>query len=230
MSKFVNIVLLAKFHAEFAGDSTVTSAHLAVALQMKSGKKMSNDNINYKFILAIILPIFSLSMGIYAAITADKNKPNSDTNGLYTSAYIITIFQSVHYLLSSICLPCKLLNDSDSDSNSNSSSAMSIPLLANIYWYVIYCNYDIPDYNTYATVHVIVYSTILGILGLLLIIFCIMGCYNINDDEKINICEDIRADINKINNNNRNNNNYGNINNSNKIKNDAIVIKLPDDN
>tara|TARA_Y100000385_G_C12688706_1_gene465379 strand:- start:203 stop:559 length:357 start_codon:yes stop_codon:yes gene_type:complete len=96
-----------------------------------------------------------------------------------------------------------------------------LPFMISVYWLVVYFNYEVsPDYDVYAEVQMIVFFTILGLLGLSCIGGCIYCCYGrdnveLSDLEKQHIKENgtentenyIERNYNHTYNNNTNANN-----------------------
>lgn len=133
----------------------------------------------FKIIIGSILTSYIFGMGVYAAYTADTNKPNDDSNGLFIASYIICIIQSIIYLITGILIPIYLItyNSNKNNSNSNNSNNSLLPFLLNIYWLVIYFNYDVSEkYNEYALVKMIEFFTVIGLVSLICISSCIWMC------------------------------------------------------
>ena len=133
-----------------------------------------------KIIGVTLLTVLYIALGIYAAVTAAENKPSDEDNasGLFIASYVICIIQCIIYILSGICIPCIML-----DNESTENGKEGLPFLISVYWLVVYFNYEVsPDYDVYAEVQMIVFFTILGLLGLSCIGGCIYCCY---DSDKV---------------------------------------------
>lgn len=146
-----------------------------------------------KNVCVFILASYSFVMAIYSGYTADNNKPDN-SSGLFIASYVICIINCVLYL--GVCFYIIIIEllDSKSDSETESKtksesneSVLSLPTLINIYWIVIYFNYNVSEkYDEYAFVKTIEFFTILGIFILGICISCIAGIYTLNKSYKIN--------------------------------------------
>ena len=171
-----------------------------------------------KIIGVTLLTLLYIALGIYAAVTAAENKPSDKDNasGLFIASYIICIIQSIIYILSGISVPCIMLGNESTENGKE-----GLPFMISVYWLVVYFNYEVsPDYDVYAEVQMIVFFTILGLLGLSCIGGCIYCCYGrdnveLSDLEKQHIKENgtentenyIERNYNHTYNNNTNANN-----------------------
>lgn len=125
-------------------------------------------------LIVILFALYSLGMSIYSGYTADTNKPENNSKGLFIASYIICIIYCILYLGVFIhMLFCLITNNYKKDNEkSDEFSLFSIPALLNIYWVVIYFNYKISDkYDEFALVKTIEFFTLLGLL--ILFIVCI---------------------------------------------------------
>ena len=128
-----------------------------------------------RILTMIIIVLLYLGLGIYAGYTADNNKPDENDNGLYVTSYILCIFQCVIYMIMTLLTPCLIFNE---ESEIKTNIETSCPLLVNIYWMVVYFNYDISEeYNKYAEVQTITILAVLGIMFISCLGSCIYCCY-----------------------------------------------------
>jgi hypothetical protein len=128
-----------------------------------------------RILTMIIIVLLYLGLGIYAGHTADNNKPDENDSGLYMTSYILCIFQCVIYIVMTILTPCLIFNE---ESEIKTNIETSCPLLVNIYWMVVYFNYDISEeYNKYAEVQTITFLVALGVIFLSCLGSCIYCCY-----------------------------------------------------
>mgnify|MGYP001446568884 CR=1 FL=1 len=149
--------------------------------------------IALSYIIIAILTLYIFGMGVYAAYTADTNRPNDDSNGLFIACYVICIIQSIIYLISGILLFIYIItynsnknnNSNNTNSNSSKSNNSLVPFLLNIYWLVIYFNYDVSEkYNEYALVKMIEFFTVIGLVSLICIGSCIWMCQEDKGNEE----------------------------------------------
>ena len=120
-----------------------------------------------KNIIGTILALYSMGMCIYSGYTADNNKPDDDSNGLFIASYVICIIHCIIYLFSVghiiYCLFSN--NNTETEKDTNEYSSISISTLINIYWLVIYFNYNVSEkYNEYALVKTVEFFILLGII------------------------------------------------------------------
>ena len=131
-----------------------------------------------RILTMIVLILLYLGLGIYAGYTADNNKPIENDNGLYMTSYILCLFQCVLYLVMTILTPCLIFNE---ENDIKTNIEILCPFSVNIYWMVVYFNYDISEeYNKYAEVQTITFLSIVGILFLSCLGSCIYCCYGNN--------------------------------------------------
>ena len=143
----------------------------------------SNIMKNLYVVGIIILSLYMFGMTVYSGYTADNNKPDDDSNGLFIASYVICILECIIYLCGFFFVIFSGVSDSKSNSNSNGGGGC-IQLLLDIYWIVIYFNYDVSEkYDEYALVKTIEFFTLLGILVLGICTLCIGNC--IYSDEKL---------------------------------------------
>jgi len=134
------------------------------------------------YILGIsVLVLYLFGFTIYSGYTADHNKPDKDSGGLYIASYVICIIQCIIYLGACFYgiifgLTYNFSNSNNSNESNNSNSCGIIPLGLNIYWLVVYFNYNISEkYDEYALVKTIEFFSILGVVVLSLCFVCIVG-------------------------------------------------------
>ena len=136
-----------------------------------------------------ILVLYMFGMTVYSGYTADHNKPDDDSNGLFIASYVICIIQCIIYLGGFIYVITVGVSDTNSKSDSKSDSnggSGCIPFLLNIYWLVIFFNYNVSEkYDEYALVKTIEFFTLLGIIVLGLFIMCIWGLVYTDDEKQI---------------------------------------------
>ena len=165
-----------------------------------------------RILTMIIIVLLYLGLGVYAGYTADNNKPDENDNGLYVTSYILCIFQCVIYLIMTMLTPCLIFNE---ESEIKTNIETFCPLLVNIYWMVVYFNYDISEeYNKYAEVQTITFLVALGVILIYCVGSCIYCCYcgskidmDYMDEQSLEFTRNLKEKM-AIQGPNYNNNNY----------------------
>ena len=131
----------------------------------------------FKTCLLLLISLYSICLCIYSGYIANNNRPDNNSNGLFISSYVICIIQCIIYLLGTSHIIYIIIKNKE---QSNEFNCLGIPILLNIYWLVIYFNYNVSEkYDEYALVKTIEFFTILGLF--FIIIFIIFPCILIKD-------------------------------------------------
>lgn len=178
-------------------------------------------------VLCSIIISYMFGMCVYSGYTADNNKPDNDSNGLFIASYIICILQCILYLGGVFFTVYLFLTSNSSESNSSSHSHSSsqsnnshssssessrsnyLVFLLNIYWVVVFFNYDISEkYDEYALVKTVEFFILMGFIGLGFCCICVVGLKTNYSNIKVTITNRKRktTDDNE-NNDNENNDN-----------------------
>lgn len=133
----------------------------------------------------IFLALYMFGMSVYSGYTADHNRPDDDSSGLFIASYVICIIQCIIYLggfFYAIFLGLSGSGGSSSESSSGSSNS-SLPFLLNIYWLVVFFNYNVSDkYDEYALVKTVEFFMVFGLFVLGIGSLSIINCFCINDN------------------------------------------------
>ena len=154
------------------------------------------------FLLYGIIISYMFGMSVYSGYTADNNKPDNDSNGLFIASYIICILQCIIYL-SGIFLTIHLILTSENSGSSESSSGSSgssessssgrsnyLVFLLNIYWVVVFFNYDISEkYDEYALVKTVEFFILIGFIALGFFCICIVNLRTNYSNIKVTITD-----------------------------------------
>ena len=143
----------------------------------------------YLCILGIsVIVLYLFGFTIYSGYTANHNKPDNDSGGLYIASYVICIFQCILSLIG--CIYIIFLGLTYNSNSSNESNGYGIlPFCLDIYWLVVYFNYEISEkYDEYALVKTIELFSMIGVFVLsvcFLIIFSFTEISNVNKNDSI---------------------------------------------
>lgn len=145
----------------------------------------------FKPIIFIALSLYCLVFSIYSGYTADNNRPNDNSKGLFIASYVICIVQCIIYMIGFIYVSiigmysCSKKPVTDENGDSKLKSNSFLPLLLNIYWLVVHFNYDISDnYNDFAKVKMIEFFVVLVIFVISVCVLFVYGFKMISNIDK----------------------------------------------
>lgn len=147
---------------------------------IKNIKYIMSTNMKYLNItIFIFLSLYCLVFSIYSGYTADNNPPEDNAEGLFVTSYVICILQCIIYFMGCIYIVFVGISSLTKNSNTDNSEYKSnglLPLLLNIYWVVVYYNYDVSQkYNEFAKVKTIEFFTMLGLSVIIFCSICVFG-------------------------------------------------------
>ena len=144
---------------------------------MSSSPATSYNSTTPKIIAFILITSYLLGFSIYSGYTADHNKPDNDSSGLFIASYIICILECIIYVYYLFRVVPMILFDNSTNNNNNNNNNYEfcniIPFGLNIYWLVIYFNYTVSEkYDEYALVKTVEFFTIIGLVIIVMCVIC----------------------------------------------------------